>query len=68
MDITLRNSIGEEVHQLFDLKLEELSHLADQGSYVATSALTKLYNELKAIEPDYAEQAKYWEDRGDTLL
>lgn len=67
MDETLDNSTVEVIHQLFDPKIEELEHLSKQGSYVATNELKELYEGLKTIDLDYAEQARRWEDRIDTL-
>lgn len=67
MDETLDNPTVEMIHQLFDPKLKELEHLSEQGSYVATNELTELYEGLKTIDLDYAEQARRWEDRVDTL-
>ena len=64
---TLDNPKREKIHQLFDPKLKELTYLADQGSFVATEALAELYEELKAIDSSYAEQAKYWKDRDNAL-
>jgi len=64
---TLDDSTVEVIHQLLDPKLKELTHLAEQGSYVATNELTELYKGLKTIDLDYAEQARRWEDRADTL-
>lgn len=64
---TLENPTQEEIHQLFDAKLEELTYLAEQGSYVATEALAEVYEELTAIDPSYTELAKYWNDRNKAL-
>ena len=60
---TLDNPTTEEIHQLFDPKIEELTYLAEQGSYVATEVLAEVYQELKAIDSSYAEPAKYWIER-----
>lgn len=66
IDETLDNPTLEVIHQLFDPKIEELTHLAEQGSYIATNELKELYKGLKTIDLEYAEQAKYWEGRVDT--
>ena len=67
MNKTLNDSTVDVIHQLLDPKLKELEDLSKQGSYVATNELTELYERLKTIDLDYAEQARRWEDRVDTL-
>ena len=67
MNKTLDDSTVDVIHQLFDPKLKEFEDLSKQGSYVATNELTELYERLKTIDLDYAEQARRWEDRVDTL-
>lgn len=67
MNKTLDDSTLDVIHQLFDPKLKELEDLSKQGSYVATNELTELYERLKTIDLDYAEQARRWEARVDTL-
>jgi hypothetical protein len=67
MNKTLDDSTVDVIHQLFDPNLKELEDLSKQGSYVATNELTELYERLKTIDLDYAEQARRWEDRVDTL-
>jgi len=67
MNRKLDDSTVDVIHQLLDPKLKKLEDLSKQGSYVATNELTELYGRLKTIDLDYAEQARRWEDRVDTL-
>ncbi|WP_127891424.1 SEL1-like repeat protein [Psychrobacter sp. FDAARGOS_221] len=58
---------NEDIKRYITPKLDELTHLANQGSYVATGILAELYEELVDIDPNYTDKAKYWEDKADAL-